>query len=176
MGEILYLVEINTIIFYASWSSIFCFDLSMTALHCPNAPNAPPLSSSWPLLEEPPHTSLYSLYQLADLTRQHCCPPILESKLQWDEQACLNLTNPIAACPVFSGWSTGVPTNFLNSKKPKIINNFELKTGQMHSRSPFADLTCCETSKPWGTLRFSDLSFFFSRWSWNQQSNIKFLY
>ena len=137
---------------------------------------APPFSSSITSLGGAPHTSLYSLYQLADLTRQHCCPPILESKLQWDEQACLNLTNPIEACPVFCRWSTGVPTNFLNSKKPKIINNFELKTGQMNSRSPFEDLTCCETSKPWGTLRFSDLSFFFSRWSWNQQSNIKFLY
>ena len=125
----------------------------------PMPPMHPPWAPPWPLLEEPPHTSLYSLYQLADLTRQHCCPPILESKLQWDEQACLNLTNPIAACPVFCGWSTGVPTNFLNSKKPKIINNFELKTGQMHSRSPFADLTCCESSKPRGTLRFIDLSF-----------------
>ena len=151
MGEILYLVVINRIIFYASWSSIFCFDLSMTALYCSNALTAQctPLSSSLTSLRGAPHYSLYSLYQLADLT--HCSLP----------------------CYVFCGWTTGVPTNFLNSKKTKIINNFELKLGKYIPAHLLQTSIAAKLQNHEALCALLTCLFFFSRWIWNQRSNLK---
>ena len=151
MGEILNLVVINRIIFDASWSSIFCFDLSMTALYCPNTLTAQctPLSSSMTSLRGAPHSSLYFLYQLADLT--HCSLP----------------------CHVFCRWTTGVPTNFLNSEKTKIMNNFELKPGKYIPAHLLQTSLAAKLQNHEALCALETCLFFFSGWNWNQHYNLK---
>ena len=117
----------------------------------PMPPMHPPWAPPWPLLEEPPHTSLYSLYQLADLT--HCSLP----------------------CHVFCRWTTGVPTNFLNSEKTKIMNNFELKPGKYIPAHLLQTSIAAKLQNHEALCALLTCLFFFSRWIWNQRSSLKII-
>ena len=113
--------------------------------------SAPPLSSSMTSLRGAPHSSLYSLYQLSDLT--HCSLP----------------------CYVFCRWTTGVPTNFLNSKKTKIINNFELKLGKYIPAHLLQTSIAAKLQNHEALCALLTCLFFFSRWIWNQRSSLKII-
>ena len=123
----------------------------MTALHCPNAPNAPPLSSSMTSLRgTPPYLPLFPV-PTCRFDTPNCSLP----------------------CYVFCGWTTGVPTNFLNSKKTKIIKNFELKLGKYIPTHLLQTSLAAKLQNHEALCALLTCLFFFSRWIWNQQSNLK---
>ena len=111
--------------------------------------SALPLSSSMTSLRGAPNSSLYSLNQLADLT--YCSLP----------------------CYVFCRWTTDVPTKFLNSKKTKIINNFELNLGKYIPAHLLQTSLAAKLQNHEALCALLTFLFFFSRWNWNQRPNLK---